>query len=186
MGEGVSGGRGQSPCPPVLDGDSFPVGNNSMPPVASPRLGTSGCDYPGRIEFDKKPNLAEFFFRCTHLACLWYTVNHEEDERIEHCRCYHLMSRLYPPAVRLLAKRGAMRGAHRAFFLDEEENTRAVELLRRVEEFCGVMVLAYAIMSNHFHIFIFVPEPEEIDDEKARLRVHVRQRGRLGRDPRQP
>ena len=24
-------------------------------------------------------------------------------------RCYHLISRLYPPAVRLLAKRGAMR-----------------------------------------------------------------------------
>ena len=61
-----------------------------------------------------------------------------------------------------------MRGAHRAFFLDDKEKTRAVELLRRVEEFCGVMVLAYAIMSNHFHIFIFVPEPEEIDDEKAR------------------
>ena len=30
------------------------------------------------------------------------------------------------------------------------------------------MVLAYAIMSNHFHIFIYVPEPEEIYDEKAR------------------
>ena len=54
MGEGVSGGRGQSPCPPVLDVTPFPVGNNSMPPVASPRLGTSGCDYPSRIEFDKK------------------------------------------------------------------------------------------------------------------------------------
>ncbi len=54
QGEGVSGGRGQSPCPPVLDVTPFPVGNNSMPPVASPRLGTSGCDYPGRIEFDKK------------------------------------------------------------------------------------------------------------------------------------
>lgn len=87
---------------------------------------------------------------------------------IEHCRSYHLMSRLYPPAVRLLAKRGAMRGAHRAFFLDDKEKTRAVELLRRVEEFYGVMVLAYAIMSNHFHIYIYVPEPEEIDDEKAR------------------
>ena len=49
--------------------------------------------------------------------------------------------------------------AHRAFFLDDEEKTRAVELLRRVEEFGGVMVLAYAIMSNHFHIFIYVPEP---------------------------
>ena len=44
-----------------------------------------------------------------------------------------------------------MRGAHRAFFLDDDEKSRAVELLRRVEEFCGVMVLAYAIMSNHFH-----------------------------------
>jgi len=47
MGEGVN--------PPVLGGAPFPVGNNSMPPVAYPRLGTSGCDYTGRIEFDKKP-----------------------------------------------------------------------------------------------------------------------------------
>ena len=54
------------------------------------------------------------------------------------------------------------------FGLEDEEKTHAVELLRRVEEFCGVMVLAYAIMSNHFHIYIYVPEPEEIDDEKAR------------------
>ena len=43
---------------------------------------------------------------------------------IENCRCYHLMSRLYPPAARLLAKRGAMRGAHRAFFLDDDEKAR--------------------------------------------------------------
>lgn len=28
--------------------------------------------------------------------------------------------------------------AHRAFFLDDGEKMRAVELLRRVEEFCGV------------------------------------------------
>ena len=76
---------------------------------------------------------------------------------IEHCRCYHLVSRL----------------AHRAFFLDDEEKTRAVGLLRRVEEFCGVMVLAYAIMSNHFHIFIYVPEPEEIDDGEFLRRIRV-------------
>src|SRR5574344_2529897 len=76
---------------------------------------------------------------------------------IEHCRCYHLVSRL----------------AHRAFFLDDEEKTRAVGLLRRVEEFCGVMVLAYAIMSNHFHIFIYVPEPEEIDDGEIRRRINA-------------
>jgi len=29
--------------------------------------------------------------------------------------------------------------------------------MRRVEEFCGVIVLAYAFMSNHFHIFVYVP-----------------------------
>ena len=46
--------------------------------------------------------------------------------------CYHLISRL----------------AHRAFFLDDEEKDRAVALMRRVEEFSGVVVLAYAFMSN--------------------------------------
>ena len=63
--------------------------------------------------------------------------------------------------------------AHQAFFLDDDEKTRAVELLRRVEEFCGVMVLAYAIMSNHFHIFIYVPEPEELDDGEILRRINA-------------
>ena len=76
---------------------------------------------------------------------------------IENYRCYHLISRL----------------AHRAFFLDAEEKTRAVSLLRRVEEFSGVMVLEYAIMSNHFHIFIYVPEPEELDDEEILRRINA-------------
>ena len=76
---------------------------------------------------------------------------------IENCRCYHLMSRL----------------AHRAFLLDDDEKSRAVELLRRVEEFCGVMVLAYAIMSNHFHIYIYVPEPGEIDDGEILRRINA-------------
>ena len=62
-------------------------------------------------------------------------------------RCYHLVSRL----------------AHRAFFLDDEEKDRAVALMRRVEEFSGVVVLAYAFMSNHFHIFVYVPKAEEIN-----------------------
>ena len=67
---------------------------------------------------------------------------------VEQNRCYHLVSRL----------------AHRAFFLDDEEKDRAVALMRRVEEFSGVVVLAYAFMSNHFHIFIYVPSAEEIGE----------------------
>ena len=71
---------------------------------------------------------------------------------IEQNRYYHLVSRL----------------AHRAFFLDDEEKDRAVALMRRVEEFSGVVVLAYAFMSNHFHIFIYVPSAEEIGEGDTR------------------
>ena len=55
---------------------------------------------------------------------LWYNGYMRKTRLIENCRCYHLMSRLYPPAARLLAQRGAMRGAHRAFFLDDDESMR--------------------------------------------------------------
>ena len=50
-------------------------------------------------------------------------------------RCYHLISRV----------------AHRAFFLDDGERTRLVDLIRRVSRFSGVKLLAYGVMSNHFH-----------------------------------
>ena len=70
-------------------------------------------------------------------------------------RCYHLISRL----------------AHRAFFLDDEEKDRAVALMRRVEEFSGVVVLAYAFLSNHFHIFVYVPKAEEIDEAEVMRRI---------------
>ena len=72
-------------------------------------------------------------------------------------RCYHLVSRL----------------AHRAFFLDDEEKDRAVALMRRVEEFSGVVILAYAFMSDHFHIFIYVPGAEEINEEEMLRRIRV-------------
>lgn len=55
---------------------------------------------------------------------LWYNGYMRKTRLIENCRCYHLMSRLYPPAARLLAQRGAMRGAHKNgewYFEKEEE-----------------------------------------------------------------
>ena len=78
----------------------------------------------------------------------WYNARMRKNRFIGQDRCYHLVSRL----------------AHRAFFLDDEEKDRAVALMRRVEEFSGVVVLAYAFMSNHFHIFVYVPKAEEIDE----------------------
>ena len=61
-------------------------------------------------------------------------------------RVYHLISRV----------------AHRAFFLNAEERTRFVELLKRVAAFSGVDLLAYCVMTNHVHILVFVSEPKSV------------------------
>ena len=63
-------------------------------------------------------------------------------------RCYHLISRV----------------AHRAYFLDEGERTRLVDFVRRVAEFSGVKLLAYSVMSNHFHVFVNIGRPEPLSD----------------------
>ena len=57
-------------------------------------------------------------------------------------QCCHLISRI----------------AHRAFFLDDEEETRFVERLWRVAAFPGVVVLAHCFMRNHFHVLVYVPD----------------------------
>ena len=40
-----------------------------------------------------------------------------------------------------------------------------------------MLVLAYAIMSNHFHIFVYVPEREELGDDEILRRINVLYRG---------
>jgi len=70
-------------------------------------------------------------------------------------RCYHLVSRI----------------AHRACFLTADERTMFVDMLWRVARFSGVEVLAYCIMSNHFHILAYVPEPGALTDEELLGRI---------------
>ncbi len=70
-------------------------------------------------------------------------------------RCYHLISRV----------------AHRAFFLDEDERTRLVDLIGRVSRFSGVKVLAYSVMSNHFHVFVYIGRPESLSDAEIVRRI---------------
>ena len=43
----------------------------------------------------------------------------------------------------------------------------------RVAEFCGLEVLTYAVMSNHFHVLVRVPGEVRIDDEELVRRVGV-------------
>ena len=75
-------------------------------------------------------------------------VNHPD-------RCYHLISRV----------------AHCAFFLDDEERTRLVDLLRCVSRFSGVKLLAYDVISNQIHAFVYIGSPERIDDAEIDRRI---------------
>jgi len=70
-------------------------------------------------------------------------------------RCYHLISRV----------------AHRAYFLDGDERTRLVDFARRVAEFSGVKLLAYCVMSNHFHVFVYIGRPEPLSDAEIVRRI---------------
>jgi len=45
----------------------------------------------------------------------------------------------------------------RAFLLRREEKEQFVRYMRMYEEFCGVRVLSYCIMTNHFHILVEIP-----------------------------
>ncbi|MCP5538255.1 MAG: transposase [Akkermansiaceae bacterium] len=42
----------------------------------------------------------------------------------------------------------------RQFVLGREQKDVFVRMMREYEAFCGVRVLAYCIMSNHFHLLV--------------------------------
>ena len=49
----------------------------------------------------------------------------------------------------------------RRFIFEEAEKEKFVQFLREYEQFCGVQVLTYCLMSNHFHILVEVPKRPE-------------------------
>ena len=71
--------------------------------------------------------------------------NHEQDGGI-----YHVISRV----------------VWREFVFGDEEREYFRGLIKRNAQFCGIELLSYCIMSNHFHLLIKVPpKPErELDD----------------------
>ena len=69
-----------------------------------------------------------------------------------------------------------------AMLLDE----RAKEVLRKqmwyMSRFCGVEILTYCIMTNHFHVLVRVPEKQQVDDKELLARfgeLYAKQKGRL-------
>ena len=85
----------------------------------------------------------------------------KRDVQAGKCYHYHLVSRV----------------AHRAFFFDDDEKNRFVDLLMRVEFFSCVRVLAYCCMSNHIHVFIYLDDARELSEEEILARVNALYRG---------
>jgi len=56
-----------------------------------------------------------------------------------------------------------------------------VWLMRRLATFCGIRILTYALMSNHYHILCEVPEPYALSDQELLHRIEVLY-GRVQRD----
>lgn len=59
----------------------------------------------------------------------------------------------------------------RRMIFDINEKERFRKVLRRVEAFCGVTILTYAILDNHFHLLIHVPARRDLPDEEFLARL---------------
>jgi REP element-mobilizing transposase RayT len=77
--------------------------------------------------------------------------------RAEGVGCYHVVSRI----------------VDRAFRMDDAEKEVFRGMMRRAEAFCGVRVLTYAVMSNHFHLLVEVPERAGVDEAELVRRMTV-------------
>lgn len=65
------------------------------------------------------------------------------------------------------------RAACGQFLFDDEAKSRFLKLLRKQAGFCGVEVLAYCVMGNHFHLLVAVPEECEIPDSELMRRYRL-------------
>jgi hypothetical protein len=62
-------------------------------------------------------------------------------------------------------------GGERLFGVGEKEMLR--KMIWQAAEFCGVEVLTYCVMSNHFHVLVRVPEGAEVADAELLRRYKV-------------
>lgn len=72
--------------------------------------------------------------------------------------------------------------AHRVFFMKDDERNDFVGMMRRVAEFCGIKLLGWCIMTNHFHILAYLPvRPDVIGEGEVLRRVKIL-KGSAGED----
>ena len=71
--------------------------------------------------------------------------------------------------------------AHQVRFLDDESKDDFLERVFRMADFSGIKVIAWCIMTNHFHLLVFLPQrPDEIYDEELKRRFAILQEDEAG------
>lgn len=63
--------------------------------------------------------------------------------------------------------------AHRVYFLEEDERNDLVDIVRRSAQFCGVKLLAWCVMTNHFHLLVYLPQREIPGEEEILSRYAI-------------
>lgn len=63
--------------------------------------------------------------------------------------------------------------AHKVFFMTDEVRNDFIEMIRRAADFCGIKLVAWCIMANHFHILAYLPAPEDIGESEILRRFGV-------------
>ncbi len=61
----------------------------------------------------------------------------------------------------------------RQFLFDNRDKETMVRMMRRIEAFSGVRVLAYCFMSNHFHILVHVKKEHDLSEDVLLERVKI-------------
>jgi putative transposase len=78
-----------------------------------------------------------------------------------------------PPSVGSAFYHCISRVVERRFHFGPVEKEMFVQLMREYEQFCGVYIITYCVMSNHFHVLLEVPpRPEQLpSDEELVKRI---------------
>ena len=63
--------------------------------------------------------------------------------------------------------------AHRVYFLKDEERDEFIDMMRRTAEFCGIKLIGWCIMTNHFHILAYLPQPQALEEDEILRRYGV-------------
>ncbi|HMP72554.1 MAG TPA: transposase [Kiritimatiellia bacterium] len=68
---------------------------------------------------------------------------------------------------------GMSRVIERRYLFGDLEKHVFRKIMRACETFCGVRIVTYALMSNHFHILVYVPERSEVSDAELGRRLEA-------------